>query len=240
MNPHAPPVTPGRWDFRAVPALGSLGLVTAAVLAGGLADSVVTAGFESTAASGGPGAARPIPAEFLAHAVAAQCGLLVVMAAVLVFRPPNARFAGAQGRNARATLAAIAAALGLNAAGSWLIGWTGETYLGMPEVRGDGWSVLILVVAGISAPWIEELFFRETILVRVLEPVPRGWALALSSLAFGALHLPAGGPVLFATMTAMGAVFGWLRLRSGTVAPAVAAHAVNNLLALALAWSTGS
>ena len=49
-----------------------------------------------------------------------------------------------------------------------------------------------------------------------------------------ALHGPGGGTLGLPHRLVAGAVFGWLRLRSGSLVPGIAAHAVHNALALAL------
>jgi len=74
--------------------------------------------------------------------------------------------------------------------------------------------IAIAAVATIVAPVCEEIAFR-------------GYALAVgaAALLFAIIHLD---PIRFPALVILGAVFGWLRLRSGSVWPAVAAHAANN------------
>jgi hypothetical protein len=57
-------------------------------------------------------------------------------------------------------------------------------------------------------------------------------AIALGALLFAVRHLD---PVRFAPLVLLGAVFGWLAWRGGSLWPAIAAHAANNAVASAIA-----
>ena len=96
--------------------------------------------------------------------------------------------------------------------------------------RADGaiGVILLVLIVGIGAPIVEEIFYRGllqgALLKRGLRPAV---AIAISSIVFGASHfvllqLPA--LVLF------GAVAGILAHRSGRLGPAIAAHVVFNMV----------
>jgi len=92
------------------------------------------------------------------------------------------------------------------------------------------------VVATALAPLAEEVAFRGYALSS-LRTWARPWPSILgSTLLFAAMHLD---PVRLPAMLVLGATFGWLAYRSGSIWPAVAAHAVNNGLGSALAVAGG-
>ena len=111
----------------------------------------------------------------------------------------------------------------------------GDTGSGFVATREDGsldWPLALLRLAGSSlvVPVIEEVFWRSFI-TRWLES--RAWvalqpaaiggrALLMSSIAFGFEHHQ------WAAGTAAGLAYGWLYRRSGSLWPAVLAHAVTN------------
>ncbi len=94
----------------------------------------------------------------------------------------------------------------------------------------DSPAALILgfLAIAIIAPVVEELLFRgylQTALAKRMKP----WmAIAVSSLVFGAIHMqPKALPVL----AVLGAVFGYLYHRTGSLKVNIALHMVNNALA---------
>lgn len=92
-------------------------------------------------------------------------------------------------------------------------------------------AVMIGAATGL-APICEELAFRGHLLsaLRLRHATPA--AIALSAVAFAALHLD---PVRLPGLLFLGVLFAWLTFRSGSIYPAVLAHAVNNAAATALA-----
>lgn len=90
---------------------------------------------------------------------------------------------------------------------------------------------LVLVVVSVG-PIVEELLFRGVLLSALLQRWHAGWAVALSSLAFALIHLPGLQYQWYAlpALTGLALMLAWLRLRSGSIWPAVVAHSVNNLL----------
>lgn len=91
---------------------------------------------------------------------------------------------------------------------------------------------VVSVVAALVAPFCEEVAFRGFLQRTALRGLRPAAAIALSSVLFGTRHLD---PVRFPAVVALGALFGWLAWRGGSLWPAVAAHAANNVLATGLA-----
>ena len=93
---------------------------------------------------------------------------------------------------------------------------------------------LVLMVVSVG-PLVEELLFRGVLLSALLQRWNAGWAVAVSSLAFALIHLPGLQYQWYAlpALAGLALVLAWLRLRSGSIWPAVVAHSVNNLLAVA-------
>ncbi|MEO5338284.1 MAG: CPBP family intramembrane metalloprotease [Magnetospirillum sp. WYHS-4] len=96
------------------------------------------------------------------------------------------------------------------------------------EIGLAGFAAMVLA-AGLLVPAAEEMAFRG-----ILYPWLRGRygaALAIvgSALLFGLCHLQ---PDLALRAAVLGVVLAWVRERSGSLWPAIAAHAVNNSLAV--------
>lgn len=97
--------------------------------------------------------------------------------------------------------------------------------------------IVLAVVAVCIAPAIEELLFRGVLLSGFARRIPVNWAIVACAIAFGCAHLPDfkfawyGVP----TLILLGLVFGWLRVRTRSLWPAIVAHATNNLVAT-VAW----
>jgi uncharacterized protein len=100
-----------------------------------------------------------------------------------------------------------------------------------------GWQPAgIAVVASLLAPLCEEVTFRGYVLSAFARRRPAA-AIAGAALLFAVMHVD---PVRFVAVFALGVLFGWLAWRSGSIWPAVAAHAANNGTASALAFLTGT
>jgi len=93
--------------------------------------------------------------------------------------------------------------------------------------------VVAFVAAGL-APLCEEAAFRGFLQRTLARAVGPGIAIGVTALLFALRHLD---PVRFPALLLLGAIFGWAAWRSGSLWPAVAAHAANNALATALALS---
>lgn len=96
---------------------------------------------------------------------------------------------------------------------------------------------VLMTVAITIAPLIEELLFRGVLLSAWLKRLNVGWAVACTSLAFALVHLPDLKFLWYGlpNLAMLGAAFAWLRLKSGSLWPAVLAHGINNLVTT-LAW----
>jgi CAAX protease family protein len=91
--------------------------------------------------------------------------------------------------------------------------------------RSLGERVFLAVVATFVAPPCEEIAFRGYLQTTLLARHAPAVAIAGSSLLFAVIHLD---PVRFPALLVLGGVFGWLAWRSGSLWPAIAAHAANN------------
>ncbi len=97
--------------------------------------------------------------------------------------------------------------------------------------------VALLLVLAVVPAICEELLFRgflQTGLVRVLGGEGRG--VVVSALLFAAFHLD---PWRFTGVFVLGLFLGTLVVRSGSLWPAVVAHAINNTMSIALAAARG-
>jgi uncharacterized protein len=86
-------------------------------------------------------------------------------------------------------------------------------------------QLAMALIASLLAPLAEEVAFRGYVLSALRTHLRPGAAIAASSVLFAAMHLD---PVRLPAVLFLGAVLGWLAWRSGSLWPAVAAHAVNN------------
>lgn len=93
---------------------------------------------------------------------------------------------------------------------------------------------LTLTVISIG-PVVEELLFRGVLLSALLHRLRAVWAMAASAALFALVHLPELHWLWYAlpNLMLLGMALAWLRLRSGSLWPAVVAHGCNNLLAMA-------
>jgi membrane protease YdiL (CAAX protease family) len=98
-----------------------------------------------------------------------------------------------------------------------------------------GHQVGMVLVASVLAPIAEEVAFRGYLLSALRTRLPPGPAIAASAVLFAAMHLD---PVRFPAVLFLGLFLGWLAWRSGSIWPAVAAHAVNNALGSAVATAS--
>ena len=94
------------------------------------------------------------------------------------------------------------------------------------KANGLGGALLFILLVGLFAPVAEELFFRGLVFRSLEKRWNRWWALGISSVVFGATHFE---PLQFAALTAAGAVFGYLVIRTGRLGPAIVAHIAFNL-----------
>lgn len=99
-----------------------------------------------------------------------------------------------------------------------------------------GGVALFFLMVAIGAPIAEELFFRGLVLRSIEKRFGTGWAIAGSSVAFGATHFQV---LQFPALTAVGVVFALLAVKSGRLGPAILAHmAFNAATVISLVWFT--
>lgn len=123
------------------------------------------------------------------------------------------------GRWRAAGLAALAWAV-LAAVWSWLVPGGAET---VPmTLSGILRSCLVL-------PLAEELVFRGAAL-RILQPLGQKWAILGQAVLFASLHGTLTGKCY---ALGMGLIFGWAAAQTGSLAPGVVLHILNNGLVLA-------
>ncbi len=91
-----------------------------------------------------------------------------------------------------------------------------------------GVALLILIVV-VGAPIVEELFFRGLLLRSAERRWGKVWAVVVSSLIFGAVHLQ---PLQFPALVAVGVVFALLALRTDRLGPPIFAHMGFNAVAV--------
>lgn len=151
----------------------------------------------------------------------------------LGFREPDGQFI------------AIGAGLGIAAAilGGLLTQWlagdraVSQTVTEIADKAHLGMRMALVPVAVLVGPLVEEVLFRGALLARLRVRLGDGWAIAITSVIFGAVHLPDLGWLWYAVpnLILVGVFCGWLRVRSGSIWPAYVAHAANNGLAV-MAW----
>jgi len=104
----------------------------------------------------------------------------------------------------------------------------------------SGWSETVMIaVISLLPAFCEELAFRGGLQSALAGRRSPARAIGLSALVFAAFHLD---PVRFPGVLLLGLAFGWLAWRTGSVWPSMAAHAVNNgvaVLGLVLAKAAG-
>lgn len=81
------------------------------------------------------------------------------------------------------------------------------------------------VAVVVAAPIVEEVIFRGLIMTRLSRAMPGWLAVLLSAAIFGACH---GHPVWFGYAFVLGAFFGFMDLRAGSIWPSILGHLVFN------------
>ena len=101
----------------------------------------------------------------------------------------------------------------------------------------NDWRLVVLQLT--LGPVLEELVFRGYLFTllswsfrRLADHSVRNWLIVMAAaVAFALVHMsqPGVGWLQLACITSTGTLYGWFRCRSGSVAPAAAAHAAYNL-----------
>lgn len=89
--------------------------------------------------------------------------------------------------------------------------------------------VLPIIVVGLFGPFCEEVFFRGFALPAFARRYGLWGGILLSAALFSAFHFSIG---LLVPVFIFGIVLGWLYARTGSIYPSMAAHAVQNMIAL--------
>ena len=110
----------------------------------------------------------------------------------------------------------------------------------IPELPGStSWEssrsalVLSFISICILTPIYEELLFRGYILDSINRIHGKWPAILLSSLLFGLVHLD---PYIIGMATIGGVIYGWIRIRTGSLIPGIVAHAMWNTMALIVTY----
>ncbi len=123
--------------------------------------------------------------------------------------------------------------------GIWVVGAILNVFLKAGEEQGlvpDGWDssraapfvANFVVVAGV-APVVEELTYRGLGFAAVRDTFGTGAAVVVTALAFGLAH---GLFVALPVLASFGLILAWLRLKTGSIYPAIVLHALFNGIAL--------
>lgn len=117
-----------------------------------------------------------------------------------------------------------------------LVFMAGGSYAG-PALPLETWGQYLMALAAgaVAAPICEEILFRGFVL-RSLAPLGPHLAVWVSAVLFGLFHMD---PVRFVPTLALGVVYGYMTAGTGSVRGSMVAHAVNNGLALTLAFAGG-
>ncbi|TDI31052.1 MAG: CPBP family intramembrane metalloprotease [Acidobacteria bacterium] len=133
-------------------------------------------------------------------------------------------------------LLAFAMALALTFPVLLLVFLAGGSYVGPILPLETGGQFLMALAAGaVAAPICEEILFRGFVL-RSLAPLGPHVAVWGSALLFGLFHMD---PVRLVPTMVLGVVYGYMAAGTGSVRSSMVAHAVNNGLALTLAFMGG-
>jgi membrane protease YdiL (CAAX protease family) len=91
--------------------------------------------------------------------------------------------------------------------------------------------IMLFSVVAIFAPLLEELLFRGLLQTSLSHYIPNWAAIALSAAIFAAFH---GDPFAFPALMALGAVFGIIYYKTGSLRVTILLHMLNNAAALAI------
>lgn len=152
----------------------------------------------------------------------------------LALRLPPARVMAA---SFAVAVAGFFVAGGVNAINRWIVGpeiAARYDLTGLFQARSTFEAVLLVVGVSVLAPLGEELVFRGY-LYRILGArLGIARSVLITSVLFAVIHF---NPASILALFALGLVFAFLRLKSGSIWPAILAHAIQNGIASALVLS---
>lgn len=100
-----------------------------------------------------------------------------------------------------------------------------------------GLRVLLALLVVCVVPFVEELVFRGALLSGLASRMRIGWAILVSAIIFGCVHLPdfkfAWYPV--PALILLGLALAWMRVRTRSLWPSITLHVTNNFMAM-LGW----
>jgi membrane protease YdiL (CAAX protease family) len=99
------------------------------------------------------------------------------------------------------------------------------------QAKGTSGVMLTLCIVALLGPIFEEIVFRGLLLNGMARHLDFRWANGIQAFAFACMH---ADPPRFVFYFAMGLFGGWLVRRTGSIAPAIALHALNNAWAIGL------
>ena len=101
-------------------------------------------------------------------------------------------------------------------------------------------ALILVLVAVVCAPLVEELFFRGLLLRSLQRRLGTGWGVAVSAVLFGLAHpqpLDTGAVVIvMAGLTAFAVVLALLAVKTGRLGASIVAHAAFNAISLIFAY----
>ncbi|MEE3315346.1 MAG: type II CAAX endopeptidase family protein [Candidatus Thermoplasmatota archaeon] len=92
---------------------------------------------------------------------------------------------------------------------------------------------MLFISVAIVTPIVEELMFRGYILDAINRKHSDWTAIIWSSILFGLIHID---PFVMGQAFMGGILYGWIRIRTGSLLPSIAGHMMWNMLALALTY----
>ena len=101
---------------------------------------------------------------------------------------------------------------------------------------GADWTWIVVGTVGL-APFGEEVFFRGALLPALARSMPVGKAILFQGAIFGLVHVVAAPPAMWPLaipLALVGAILGWLYVRTGSLPAAIVVHAFFNAMNLAV------
>ncbi len=106
------------------------------------------------------------------------------------------------------------------------------------ELNGMSRTLIGAFTISLLAPLLEEVMFRGAIQGYMLRRLRSPWlAIAVSALVFGLFHM---NPVQVVYATLLGAIFGWMYYRTGSLMSVIAGHVLNNTFATLTTLALGA
>lgn len=102
---------------------------------------------------------------------------------------------------------------------------TDDTFLNFFEKITPFWGVLFVILVALSPGFVEEMLFRGYIQQRLLQRWSPAWAIGVTSVMFGLVHL---APHTVVLATVLGVWLGYIAYRTGSIVPTIVCHAFVN------------